>query len=433
MTRRSLRARARAWLSIAVIAIALFPWQAAAAAGDGRVYGTSGEGVWLRAAPAPDAPKLVVLPEGAPLILLEGPKRGNGELYWARVDASGTVGWMIAEYLLMNGSPPPVNTTPPPTASTPPAAPNQITPDGWAQVVNTFGTDGLRLRSGPAPWETLLAILPEGSQLQVLEGPVPGGNSDPWYRVTASGQTGWVDGIYLTPVAAPAPNPTPPTSAAPGTLPPGAWAEVIDTFGTPGLRLRSGPAPWEALLATLPEGSKLQIVEGPVTGGNGDPWYRVNAAGTTGWVDGIYLTAASGGPGTTPLAGPPPPNAAAAAELVRVALAQVGKRYVWGGAGPDTFDCSGLVVYAAQVALGIALPRVAADQAFAGVHVDASQLAPGDLVFFANTYQPGISHVGIYLGAGRWVTAEDEQTGVVVRTLDMPYWKARYAGARRIV
>ena len=88
--------------------------------------------------------------------------------------------------------------------------------------------------------------------------------------------------------------------------------------------------------------------------------------------------------------------------------------------------------YVARAALGIDLPRIAADQASAGVHVDAASLAPGDLVFYANTYQPGISHVGIYIGGGRWVTAEDENTGVVVISMDVPYWKARYAGARRI-
>ncbi|HET8631183.1 MAG TPA: NlpC/P60 family protein, partial [Thermomicrobiales bacterium] len=76
--------------------------------------------------------------------------------------------------------------------------------------------------------------------------------------------------------------------------------------------------------------------------------------------------------------------------------------------------------------------RTTFEQAFAGVHVDRDQLRPGDLVFFANTYAPGITHVGIYLGAGRWVTAEDEDTGVVVLSLDSPYWSAHYAGARRI-
>ena len=114
------------------------------------------------------------------------------------------------------------------------------------------------------------------------------------------------------------------------------------------------------------------------------------------------------------------------------ALAQAGKKYVFGATGPDAFDCSGLVQYVARAALGIDLPRVAADQALAGVHVDAVNLAPGDLVFYANTYQPGISHVGVYIGGGRWVTAEDERTGVVVLSMDAPYWKTRYVGARRV-
>ncbi len=78
------------------------------------------------------------------------------------------------------------------------------------------------------------------------------------------------------------------------------------------------------------------------------------------------------------------------------------------------------------------MPRVAADQAFAGIHVDFANLVPGDLVFYANTYQPGISHVGIFIGNGQWITASDEITGVIVASMEEPYWKSRYAGARRI-
>ena len=82
---------------------------------------------------------------------------------------------------------------------------------------------------------------------------------------------------------------------------------------------------------------------------------------------------------------------------------------------------------------GVSLPRTAQQQFDATAPVGRDSLLAGDLVFFANTYAPGITHVGVYIGGNRWVTAQDEQTGVVVLTLDIPYWKARYAGARRIV
>lgn len=436
----------RSWLGLVTIVLALLPAGVSADC-NARVYGTGGEGVWLKEAPGLDAPRIKVLPEGTPLQLLEGPKRGGDEHYWARVEAEGDQGWIIAEYLLMDNSPPPVNTTPsgpsapalepePPLAPAPPATADGLVPGATARVAGTGAIGALRLRAAPAPWETLLTVLPEGTTLQIVTGPTTGGNGNPWYEVSAEGQGGWVDGSYLVPGDAPAPPPPtapdPPTAPALGGLTTGGWAQVVGAAPAGGLRLRAAPAPWETLLTVLPEGTTLRIVEGPTTGGNSDPWYRVTAGASTGWVDGVYLRASSA-PGAAPATTPAGAAGARGAALVKAALGLVGKPYIWGATGPDGFDCSGLIVYVAREALGVDLPRIAADQAFAGVHVDVDKLAPGDLVFYANTYQPGISHVGIYIGGGRWVTAEDENSGVVVRSLDLPYWKARYAGARRIV
>jgi cell wall-associated NlpC family hydrolase len=108
---------------------------------------------------------------------------------------------------------------------------------------------------------------------------------------------------------------------------------------------------------------------------------------------------------------------------LRAALTQRGKPYVWGAAGPDSFDCSGLVLWAfAQE--GISLPHYTGDQWNAGMHVSRADLEPGDLVFFF----PDISHVGIYLGNGLMVDAPS--TGQVVQ-VQAVFWNA-YVGAVRI-
>jgi peptidoglycan DL-endopeptidase CwlO len=103
------------------------------------------------------------------------------------------------------------------------------------------------------------------------------------------------------------------------------------------------------------------------------------------------------------------------AQALRAALSRVGDPYVWGAAGPDAFDCSGLVVWAfAQV--GITLPHYTGDQWNSGVHVPFSDLQPGDLIFF----YPDISHVGIYVGDGLMVDAPD--FGETVRVENV-YWQ----------
>jgi cell wall-associated NlpC family hydrolase len=118
--------------------------------------------------------------------------------------------------------------------------------------------------------------------------------------------------------------------------------------------------------------------------------------------------------------------------LASAALNMLGIKYRYGGGAPSTgFDCSGLVVYAAQKSLGLKLPRNSAAIAREGESVRRSELKKGDLVFF-NTRGHRFSHVGIYLGNKKFVHAP--RTGAVVRVedMDLAYWKKRYNGARRL-
>ena len=115
--------------------------------------------------------------------------------------------------------------------------------------------------------------------------------------------------------------------------------------------------------------------------------------------------------------------------IIELARAWLGAPYVFGGCSVTGVDCSCLVqkVYAAA---GIRLPRVAVDQFNATVPVVDPQL--GDLVFFANTYEPGISHVGIYIGDGLQISAPTTGQFVSVAPVFNGYWGSHYAGARRV-
>jgi cell wall-associated NlpC family hydrolase len=103
----------------------------------------------------------------------------------------------------------------------------------------------------------------------------------------------------------------------------------------------------------------------------------------------------------------------AAQTAVDTARAQVGKAYEYGGAGPDSFDCSGLTQYAYRAA-GIELPHSSRSQSTMGTQVSRSELLPGDLVFF---YTP-ISHVGLYIGDGMMVHARTFGSPVAVTSVD---------------
>ena len=114
------------------------------------------------------------------------------------------------------------------------------------------------------------------------------------------------------------------------------------------------------------------------------------------------------------------------------ALAAVGTRYRYGGRSPETgFDCSGLVAHVFQEAWGLLLPHNAQAQSRIGKSVRAAELAPGDLVFY-NTRNRRYSHVGIYLGEGKFVHAPKTGTTVRVENLRSSYWTKRFNGARRI-
>jgi cell wall-associated NlpC family hydrolase len=140
-------------------------------------------------------------------------------------------------------------------------------------------------------------------------------------------------------------------------------------------------------------------------------------------------TTVAAAPTTTTVAPTPPAPVTTAAvgghpEAATIALRYLGIPYVWGGASPSGFDCSGLVMYVfAQ--LGISLPHFAAAQFGLGSPVARSDLQPGDLVFF-----DGLNHVGIYIGGGEMVHAP--QTGDVVKIEAISDFGSGYVGARRI-
>jgi cell wall-associated NlpC family hydrolase len=112
---------------------------------------------------------------------------------------------------------------------------------------------------------------------------------------------------------------------------------------------------------------------------------------------------------------------------VGVAMAQLGKPYVWAASGPDSFDCSGLIIYAFS-AVGRSLPHSTYALYNLGVPVSRDQLQPGDLVFF-----DGLGHAGIYIGGDQFVHAPHSGDVVKISSLNEGWYAGSYDGARRIL
>jgi cell wall-associated NlpC family hydrolase len=132
------------------------------------------------------------------------------------------------------------------------------------------------------------------------------------------------------------------------------------------------------------------------------------------------------GPSTRQTQRPPQPERN---DVALFAMGLLDTRYRWGGRGPATgFDCSGLVSHVFQEALGLRVQGSSADLGRKARPVPADQLLPGDLVFF-NTLGARHSHVGVYVGEGRFVHASNPRTGVRMDQLSNRYYAQRFEGA----
>lgn len=139
----------------------------------------------------------------------------------------------------------------------------------------------------------------------------------------------------------------------------------------------------------------------------------------------VAVTSPVQGPEWSRLGGP-------AGSTIGIARNLLGSPVVWGGASPaEGFDCSGLVQYVFRQA-GINLPRTADLQFLVGRTISPSALRPGDLVYYT-TYEPGASHVGIYIGAEKFIHTSYSKGVVAIADINDPYFVQRFYGAKRVI
>lgn len=300
----------------------------------------------------------------------------------------------------------------------------------------TVTASSLRLRKEATTASRTLACAKRGTEVEVLEDAENG-----WYKVSYNGTVGYMSAEYLTVTPAPAeeePEEDSPAAEAPAGTPAEngdatveepteeAPAEEADTtvYGrvtTEVLNVRKGPGTSYSRVGKVYAGALVTITE------TLDGWYHITTDKLDGYVSADYVNIID-------------PEAAAAAATKGAQLAELAKQYlgvpyVYGGASPSGFDCSGLIYYLTK-SMGDATPRTATAQWNAGyTKVSRDELQPGDLVFFTNTYHSSkyITHVGIYIGDGNFIHSSSPTSGgVIITALSNSYYSLRFVGGRRL-
>lgn len=287
------------------------------------------------------------------------------------------------------------------------------------QGIGFVTASSLRLRSGATTSAATLDYAPKGEVVVILE------RAGDWYKVNYNLQTGYMHGDYLNV-----------SERRNGEL---GYGQLNGNK----VNVRSGPGTGHSTLTQAARGDKAYII------GINNLWFKVIYNDVVGYIRSDYVDLTEipyenqdstksplffrGGKSTGMPVSPSALQGSSttlADKIIATAKRYIGVPYVWGGATPSGFDCSGFVQYVFK-AHGIVLPRTSKEQYTVGKYVSKANLRPGDLVYF-NTSGSGVSHLGIYIGNNQFIHSSSSK-GVTITSLSNSYWSARYLGARRVL
>ena len=277
-----------------------------------------------------------------------------------------------------------------------------------ATDMRTVTASSLNFRSGPSTSHSIIGSLQKGQQVEYIS------ESGSWAKVKYNGVTGYVHGDYLT------------KSTSTGISTSQGTTQYVNS--TSGLNVRSGAGTTYSKLGTLEYKEKVTVLS------TSNGWAKINYNGQTGYVSSSYLQSTVPS-GSTSNSGSNNSVSASASSVIAYAKTLLGKPYVWGAQGPNSFDCSGFTYYVFKNKAGIILPRTSSAQSKYGTYVSRNNLRAGDLVFFdtngANNGQ--VSHVGLYIGNGQMIHASYSQKKIVIDNFNSSYFKRTFVNGRRVL
>ena len=308
---------------------------------------------------------------------------------WTKVQYNSKTGYICSDYLKKESS----------TSTT-------------TNTMYVTASAGLNLRKGPSTSYAVIKTLSKGTEVTVVS------SSNGWSKVNVGGVSGYVSSDYLssTKPSTGSSSSNESTSNSTSTM-----------YTTDRLNLRKGAGTSYSVITTLDKGIAVTVH----SSSNG--WSKVSVNGMTGYVSSSYLSSTK--PSTGSSSSTDSSTSSKVDKVLNFASQQLGKPYVWGAQGPNSFDCSGLTYYVYKNAAGITLPRTSVEQSKYGTTVSKSNLKAGDLIFF-DTSGPndgGVSHVGIYVGNGQMIHASSSQKKIVKVSVETSYWNNAFVRAKRVL
>ncbi|CEI73404.1 MULTISPECIES: SH3 domain-containing protein [Romboutsia] len=286
----------------------------------------------------------------------------------------------------------------------------------------TITTAALNIRSGPSTSYGIITKVYEGNKVEILEK-----SSNGWYKVKLSnGKIGWGSGSYISLSDSSAGSGNNANNGGEISTP---VTGKKGTITTAALNIRSGPSTSYGVITKAYQGDRVDILE------SSNGWYKVKLSnGKVGWGSSSYISLSNSntGSGSNSSSDNGQTSQSKVQKVLSTAMAQLGKPYVWGAEGPNSFDCSGLTYYVYKQ-VGITLPRVSTAQYSVGRSVSWNNLQPGDLMFSSTDGSGRITHVGIYIGNGQMIHAPKPGDVVQKTSINNSYWKNAHVGAKRVL
>lgn len=278
----------------------------------------------------------------------------------------------------------------------------------------------VNFRSQPSTSSTVLASMPNGASVNIT------GVSNGWFKATYNGQNGYVSADYVSFAGSGSGSSSSSNQSSSSSSSTSRTGKIVcDTS----VNFRSQPNTSCSIIGSLYNGATVTILSSE----NG--WYKATYNGKTGYISADYVTATSGQASDSAVSKPSNSvsyngTSAKRKAVIEYAAQFLGTPYVYGGSTPSGFDCSGFTSYVFANTVG-SIPRVAQAQFDATTRVSMSELKPGDLVFFGSSAS-SISHVGIYVGDGKFI--HSPHTGDVVKYDSLSgYYSNRFQGGGRVI